>query len=192
MSEAWDSRYHDWLLDLIDETGTTPEFTHYMLLERLDRIAYVVHIPMDQNRADDGKYLRVRFAEQMGENLALMQRTREASMLEVFVALAERMLMNSLNEDTFDTVGACFWDMMRNMGLASYVDAAFMDDPVYFATQTQEVCRLVNHHQYTRLGVGGPFPVIRFTYVLTSGDARKSELWTQMGAYLLENADIAS
>lgn len=190
MSNGWQNDYHEWLLRLIEEHHIEdPEFSHTILLERLSRISYSSPIKGDRNRADDGVYLRWRFENETGHPRGSFSETHAPpSFLEVFIALAERMYFGSTNDDLMESVRDCFWLMMSNMNLESMVDAMYMDDPEYFDIRVDEICSIVIEHKYTKLGVGGPFPVTRFTHVLDRGDARRTELWYQMQGYLLENA----
>lgn len=190
MSRGWTHRYHEWLVSFVESGNEMPEFSHYLLLEKLDQINFIYLVPGDRNRYDDGRYLRVRFGEEIGDPGSYHQRAGEPTMLEVFIALAERMSFHNPSEDILRDTSECFWAMMRNIGVWDISDAVYMDDPEYSLQRIEAACDIVNNRQYTSQGVGGPFPVQLTVNILKNQDARQTELWYQMQAYLLENSDL--
>ena len=109
--------YYDWLTDEIDIDDKVNLYEH--LLEYLFNTDFVwlKSIPLDENRAIDGVDLRKKYAKMLGQNdgnlLLNLMENKPCSLLEMFVAFADRMtqLVNTLSKESF------FWMFIDNLGL---------------------------------------------------------------------------
>ena len=110
----------------------------------------------------------------------------ECSMLEMLIALAERMAFELAGTDVSPDIyrtGSCFWEMVENLGLTRYSDGEYerLNGPFIVNKTLHDVVT----RNYDETGVGGIFP-LRGDY----GDQRYVELWYQMQEYLAERYDI--
>ena len=148
------------------------------LLMFLHGIPFRYQLSMDQNRAEDGKDLRYRFAitteyedicDQVLDMLA-----GPCSVLEMMVALSlrcEEWIMD--DPHVGNRTGQWFWGMVVNLGLGSMSDSRF---------DRQEAITAINRlldREYSPDGKGGLF--------LIKGcdrDLRDVEIWHQLCWYL--------
>ena len=133
---APESAYQDWILDI------------------LWSIKYVVVLPRDQNRLEDGKKLR----EKLGgytEN--------DISVLEVLIALSQRC------DSMMDSEENWFWVFLKNMELLV---------PGLSEEEIRDKIDIWVLRKFSRDGKGSPFPRQKCLR-----DQRKIELWKQMCGY---------
>lgn len=159
--------YFEWLCHLVRGEG------HFCLLHTLFSISFFSIVPHDENRAQDGLWLRWEFARDMQEDIP-------CTVLEMLIMLAKRVayeLQDSVNER--DT-GEIFWEMMHNIGLDSLDDDCFHEVEGRYIVE--ETVRKVLDRTYRRNGDGGLFPLRKTTF-----DQREVELWYQAQAYICEN-----
>ena len=177
--------YFEYLYDLVKEDA--PERKDYwMLLSDLQAFKFYWSVEHDENRAQDGIDLRRRYLE--GEWWANGEEalSGECSMLEMLIALAERMAFELAGTDVSPDIyrtGSCFWEMVENLGLTRYSDGEYerLNGPFVVNKTLHDVVT----RNYDETGVGGIFP-LRGDY----GDQRYVELWYQMQEYLTERYDI--
>lgn len=177
--------YFEYLYDLVKEDA--PERKDYwMLLSDLQAFKFYWSVEHDENRAQDGIDLRRRYLE--GEWWANGEEalSGECSMLEMLIALAERMAFELAGTDVSPDIyrtGSCFWEMVENLGLTRYSDGEYerLNGPFVVNKTLHDVVT----RNYDETGVGGIFP-LRGDY----GDQRCVELWYQMQEYLTERYDI--
>lgn len=177
--------YFEYLYDLVKEDA--PERKDYwMLLSDLQAFKFYWSVEHDENRAQDGIDLRRRYLE--GEWWANGEEalSGECSMLEMLIALAERMAFELAGTDVSPDIyrtGSCFWEMIENLGLTRYSDGEYerLNGPFVVNKTLHDVVT----RNYDETGVGGIFP-LRGDY----GDQRYVELWYQMQEYLTERYDI--
>lgn len=177
--------YFEYLYDLVKEDA--PERKDYwMLLSDLQAFKFYWSVEHDENRAQDGIDLRRRYLE--GEWWANGEEalSGECSMLEMLIALAERMAFELAGTDVSPDIyrtGSCFWEMIENLGLTRYSDGEYerLNGPFVVNKTLHDVVT----RNYDETGVGGIFP-LRGDY----GDQRYVELWYQMQEYLAERYDI--
>jgi hypothetical protein len=177
--------YFEYLYDLVKEDA--PERKDYwMLLSDLQAFKFYWSVEHDENRAQDGIDLRRRYLE--GEWWANGEEalSGECSMLEMMIALAERMAFELAGTDVSPDIyrtGSCFWEMVENLGLTRYSDGEYerLNGPFVVNKTLHDVVT----RNYDETGVGGIFP-LRGDY----GDQRYVELWYQMQEYLTERYDI--
>lgn len=167
--------YFDWLCILIGSDN------YSTLVSELHRKDFHPKLSMDVNRGADGLQLRVEFMNEHGPWGTSLNRG-PCTMLEFLVGLAKRMSFLTYGEGNHCQTGYYFWRMMDNLGLGKLTDDRwtslggdfFVDDAVW----------RINERQYQSNGAGGIFPLRR-----PSGDQRKTEIWYQMNAWLMENSD---
>lgn len=148
--------------------------TYWSLLRQLYRKEFVWIVPNDDNRVEDGRYLRYEFLEDQRildpdpEWMAL-----GCSMLELLIGLSRRL--------SFEAEGKSrdwFWILLENLGLESYNDKTYISHEEVDALLEQVIWRT-----YRQNGTGGLFPLKH-----PKKDQRKVEIWYQLNAYLLEQS----
>jgi hypothetical protein len=176
MDRPLDELYFQWLYSQVGPIDTNPheEVTYWGLLKLLFTKEFVWFVPNDDNRAEDGKDLRLEFRNDLVERIESSWFKIGCSMLELLIAISRRL--------SFETDGEArvwFWHLINNLGLKEYHDAAYRssdDENISDALDT------VIWRTYRSTGQGGLFPLRSAT-----SDQREVELWYQLSAYLLEN-----
>ena len=159
-------KYFNWLCNIVYDENYV-EQSYDRLLEYLHDHKFMYTIPLDENRASDGVYLRYRFMDEAYDIL-----TDECSILEMMVALAIHCEDIMADADT-DRTAYWFWNMVNSLGLSSMTDDDF--DTKYV---DHVIYRLLNH-KYKPYGKYGLFTVYNCEY-----DLRNEEIWKQMMVYL--------
>lgn len=163
--------YFDWLCQMVHRE----DWKAYLnLLGEMHRIIFIPQIEHDENRAEDGIGLRELYLmeECWGDGEELLN--GECSMLEMIVALADRMAY----ELSFSR-SRCFWEIVGNLGLEEYDDANFEElNGGYFTARVMD--ELINR-TYEPNGIGGMFPL-----AFAEEDQRYVEIWYQMQDYIQE------
>ena len=171
--------YFDWLYNIIDDS----DYRYEDLINHIHNYQFneetATLIDRDRNRIEDAKQLREDFiTEQLSredKDLVDIFRNQSCSLLEVLIALADRM------EDVMK-IGRFpiwFWEMLSNLGLEEF------DNEHFNRRSLKKVDEIINRwydHGYDYDGVGGLFPLKD-----PPKDQRKEEIWYQMSAYLVEN-----
>lgn len=169
--------YFLWLCKRIEQ----PEAEHRKLLRYLHSVEFRWHVPNDDNRIGDGKDLRTKYCETHHILVTDEIHAAGASVLEVLIALADRM-DDQLYEPFVDSRSSVwFWIFVSNLGLAGFTDKLWYGRRSEGVTL--EVLNTWMDRKYDRSGVGGIFPLFR----PNQPDQRKVELWYQLMAYLDEN-----
>jgi hypothetical protein len=167
---------------------------YLVLCRRLFDTEFKWFILNDDNRAEDGLWLRDRYPVNLQDVYQ-----EPCNMLEMLIALAERFEEIVHKEDQSDCVAKYFWEMMENCGLARYSDTWFSENledykrisgkiPGETGWDTCLIDRLIDrivNREYSRLGNGGLFPLRN-----SKKDQRKVELWYQLAEYINENYSI--
>lgn len=181
-------RYFDWLYDqtqlpgsrseVILADGSRPLQSYKILCDHMHRISFHATVAYDDNRAADGKSLRLDFLRELRGKPTdddLNDFLYPApTILEVLVGLTHRCVNWAGRAQGF-----WFWLFMQNLGLHTYTD------DVYNFRDTQYIDRKLmkfNNRRYNANGKGGLFPL-----KLPDNDQRQVELWYQLAAYLTEN-----
>lgn len=169
--------YYHWLCYIIRVNHERNSY--YLLAQTLHQKDYRWHVPNDDNRGEDGKSLREKFADDSGYN------TYEAldgpcTMLEFLIALAERCEAIMADSGYGDEVSRWFWEMLENVKLDRFTDEEFEERGGTEAVN--HILDKILSRYYKRNGQGGLFPL---NYA--EKDQRKVEIWYQMHTYLLEN-----
>ena len=192
LESCWSERendYFDWLCGLVHVDGL--DHSYRILARTMDNIEFVPLIPNDENRAEQGKNLRILY---LGEVLNDLDRYDETVLLEpcsffeMLVRLAMDMADILQDEDNFqELIPRCFWEMVSNMGLEDCSDEAFGEalTPSAIADYIKKRCKNVIYRHYKRSGKDGLFPLKH-----SKKDQRAVEIWYQMNAYLIENYDL--
>jgi hypothetical protein len=175
MSASLDERYFQWLYSQVCSVrARNPAKTYRKLLYILYTHEFSWIIPNDDNRVEDGKFLRYEFLETEGvdrDHRDTLWFDLPCSFLEFLVALARRAEFES-DQATDDW----FWEMLSNIELDHYNDQTRVD-----AADILPVLNRVIWRQYHYNGGGGLFPLLH-----PERDQRKVEIWYQLSAYILE------
>jgi hypothetical protein len=172
-----EERYFSWLYSKVRATRDgAPGMSYTEVCSSMHRVKFDWHIPNDDNRAADGRELRVDFLNKE-EHRDPNERDKEwleldASVFEVLVALCLRANF------MIDIPVELFFEMfLVNLNLQGCVDTG--------KKQTGKINRVIkklNERQYSQNGQGGLFPLQN-----PPSDQRRVELWYQMSAYMTEN-----
>lgn len=156
-------RYFRWLANQITIEDRHKDFND--VLERMFQTEFVwlPNIWGDENRVDDGLYLRYEFGHQFDS---------PCSVLEVLVALSRR-----LEFIVGGTASNWAWQLMHNLGLDRF------PDPVSTKRMDKvaDILEDLVYRNYSFGGWGGFFPLQNPTE-----DQTKVEIWYQMAAYVDE------
>ena len=174
--------YFDWLCILIGVNKNFPKRNYTSLVSALHGMNFQPKLAMDQNRGADGLQLRVEFMNEHGPWGSATNRG-PCTALEFLVALGKRMSFLTYGEGNHGQTAYYFWKMMDNLGLSKLTDDRwdiangdfFVEDAVW----------RINQREYAADGKGGIFPLRN-----PHGDQRKTEIWYQMNAWLLENSNV--
>lgn len=158
--------YFEWLCERV-ELDRKPSYGP--ALRQLYSAKFNVLVPYDENRAADGIELRHKYEAEVGP-LPPKVYSEPCTLLEMIIALAERMSFEIMDYDQDLDIPTCFWLMMENLGIRKNHE---MNPPII---------RRLNDRTYQRNGRGGLFPVNH-----SDRDQRDVELWYQMHGYILEN-----
>lgn len=177
-----DEAYFVWLYSQVGSvTIRNRSKTYWKLLRFLHQKEFTWSIEKDENRAQDGKNLRMEFLRESGnvkEPALVIEEAEQSgwllmgcSMLELMVSLAWKM--------EFEGDGALagwFWEMLQNLGLTECSDANPPEEEI-----VNHILDKVINRDYAANGAGGLFPLKD-----PQQDQRDVELWYQLNAYLLE------
>lgn len=168
-----DDRYFRWLYGLVADVKIRKgPHTHWNLLHQLFEIEFAWFVPNDDNRAEDGRELRVEWASSEEAQVDSHWASRGCSFLEMLIGLSRRLEFQTEQDVVF-----WFWHLIGNMGLLGYNDRA-----IFAEEEVQDRVFVVIWRNYDRYGNGGLFP-LRYTQT----DQRKVEIWRQMNEYLLQD-----
>lgn len=172
MNEPLDELYLGWLYKFIANPEiANPARTFWRLAQHLYTKEYIWLIPNDDNRMEDGRFLREEFIEDLGlDDIDPDWMDLECSMLEMMIALSRRLSFQGGGEPT-----DWFWHLIDNLGLRH------ADNRRYPKTRVEEVLDRINWRTYNKDGSGGLFPLRN-----PDRDQRDVELWYQLNSYILE------
>lgn len=167
--------YISWLrsqLDFIDSPNTYNELFAALLSHR-----YTWILPMDSNRAQDGKEVRERFYNSISYlEYPKWVKDEPCSFLEFLAAITFRMnyICSGYNEDKTKEI---FWLLLSNLGINELSDANWerMDGSRMVAEAVERVCK----RKIDINGEGGLFPL-----QAPKQNQREVEVWYQMQAYI--------
>lgn len=179
MNGTIDDIYFEWLYSQVaDVSERNKHFTCWSLLKELYTHPFEWFVPNDDNRAEDGKFLREEFLSDLNishDDEAWLD--LKCSFLEMFIALARRASFNSYGEPY-----EWFWKFLENLELSQIVDSKFNRSS---RSRIERILETVNSRSYLPNGSGGIFPLVH-----PERDQREVEIWYQLAAYLLEGEYI--
>lgn len=172
MNKPLDELYLNWLYGQIaDPDERRPSRKFWRLARHLYTKEFVWFVPNDDNRADDGLYIREEFIEELGlSDVDPDWMKLGCSMLELLIALSRRLSFQG-DGDPRDW----FWHLIDNLGLR-FDDRRRLPFDVVEETLDRVIWRT-----YRRNGEGGLFPLRH-----PDRDQRDVEIWRQLNSYLLE------
>lgn len=170
--------YFEWLYDMVNDLDRDYSDLLNHIFDRDYNNDTAILIPNDDNRISDALELRLDFRnEQLSREdpyLARMFMDQTCSLLEIFISLSIRM-EEVMGLDRFPD---WFWEILDNLGLGDY------DNDHFTSRNIKKIDKILNDwldRNYNEDGSGGLFPLYKPT-----SDQRKTEIWYQMSAYLLE------
>lgn len=178
--ELQDGEYFDVLYDLVaaDREEIT-DMSYRMLLGVLDGVEFRDTRGIDANRIQDAQEMRADLISEMNMDHTAVRPFPNVSMLEVMIAIADRLGQITGDEDT----AFWFWEMVSNLVLDGIDDNEFWSDPEGYEDEILDRVDDVIDIKYDRDGLGGLF-------LLREGvapqDMRDTELWYQMQYYANE------
>lgn len=173
-SKPLDESYFVWLYDQVGSVAEkNPSRTYWRMLRQLYTKEFVWIIPNDDNRAEDGRDLRVEFlTDTKVDRVEQGWLELGCSMLELLVGLSRRLAFEAEGEPS-----VWFWQLIENLGLEKYNDNV-LD---HSEERIDDILNQVIWRTYKRNGQGGLFPLRR-----AAEDQREVEIWYQLSAYVLE------
>lgn len=174
MTADLDNAYLPWLYGQVGEVKNhNSSKSYWNLLRQMYSKEFVWFIPNDDNRVEDGKYLRHEWAEETGQAHPDRDWMRlPCSFLELLIALSRRLAFEADGGDS----PAWFWHLIDNLGLRGCHDRSRYD-----TKEVEEALDTVIFRTYDPDGRGGLFPL-----VMAHQDQREVEIWYQLNAYLLQ------
>lgn len=170
MNPPLEESYFRWLCA---QVGSVDGKTHSRMLEQLFFKEFVWFVPNDDNRAEDGRDLRIEFLGPEREDVDPDFTSVGCCMLELFVGLARRASFEDMQEREQQY---WFWHLIKNADLYR-----FDDNKNPFFDTVDDILDKIIFRRYGPDGQGGLFPL-----KTSCDDQREVELWYQLSAYLLE------
>lgn len=173
-----ESDYFQWLCEKVrvDE----PNHSYWILANELHKIEFYSLIEKDFNRECDGIELRRDYMFDTGN--WMMDTSSPCSVLEMLVALAEKIYGMLSEGEKEENSYIYFWEMITNLELDDVTDENYSNYGPYYIRN--RVIKFLDR-KYTSKGKGNIFPM-----KYSKRDQRKIEIWYQMQEYLLENYPI--
>ncbi len=164
--------YFEWLYSQIGAVKSPdPSAKYDRLMGLLYTKEFIWIVLNDDNRAEDGRALRVEFIAQRHYQVIPQWFEFPCSILELLIALSRRLAFEGEGEPR-----SWFWILIENLGLGQHRDGRrYSEDGVH------EILEDLIWRTYDPSGRGGLFP-LRYP----KEDQREVEIWYQMSAYLLE------
>ena len=147
-------QYLEWLCKTV-EAG--PEW--HLLWYQLHQIPFVWIIDRDENRAEDGKYLRYLYSLECSDKGVSSDEIEEylagpCSVMEFLVGLARRIEDDIMYDaDAENRTNVWFWEMVKNLGLDKY------DDEHYSAIEIDDIVNRFMSRKYSKNGDGNVFKI---------------------------------
>lgn len=177
LKDTINNEYFEWLFNMACEDRFSKHVSYRKLLMTLHGTIFRYSIPMDENRANDGTYLRYRFTNAVGYDPSYVELIEgPCSVLEMMLALAMRCEENIMDDPLYgNRTSQWFWGMINSLGLNSMIDSHY--DKIFVK---DKIDRFLNR-QYKPNGEGG-----LFTIKHCKEDLRKTEIWYQLCCYINE------
>jgi len=177
--------YLKWLCSLVN---AGPE--RHLLWYKLHSMAFSWSIERDENRAEDGKYLRYLYSIERTESGLSSEEIEEylsgpCSVMEFLVGLASRIENDIMYDaDEEDRTWKWFWEMIENLGLDKF------DDDHYSDVQVDAIVMRFLDRKYDEFGNGNIFKISKKAGPLSgplSGPLLKNlEIWSQVHLWVNE------
>lgn len=174
--------YFEWLKTLVNA-----EESHRLLWRKLHSMDFLWVVDRDENRAEDGKYLRYLFTVEAYDRIDFDQEEVDqylsgpCSVLEFLVGLARRMENDIMYDSDYDDrTSVWFHEMITNLGLMKYDDAHYSD------VEVDDIIHRLMSRKYAKNGEGSLFPTTHFLKQKMSN----LEIWAQMQSYILEKYGV--
>lgn len=175
MDEPIEDLYFNWLYTKVAyRPNTTPSNRYHSLLYFLHRTEFVWRVSGDDNRAEDGRALRIEFLNETRIDTDEPLVDLECSVLEMMIAFSRRAAFQTDME-----LEEWFWIMIDNLGLSDLPDSAFNG-----GAETAIVGPIMEDlvwRRYESNGRGGLFPLRN-----PDEDQRDVEIWYQFCEYLVD------
>lgn len=173
VTREWDE-YKRWLARKIDDVHFNNE--HFAcLLDALHNLPFIAYLPRDDDRIEDGKYLRDDYCSEERLPIYLFD-YKPCMVLEMLVALAIRIDNEWIGDPGEPNPEPFFWEMLANLGLNRFDNRHFSEEKV------GEILDIWIRREFEEDGTGSIFP-LQYWVV----DQKKLDIWKQMQAYLSEN-----
>ena len=173
--------YFRWLIAtfLRDEQGNPNGYD--ILLEQMFRKEYYYTVDYDENRAEDGLYLRERYLNSIsGRNGTVPE--GPCSFLEFVIGISIRLEGMLIDGEPIH-ISEYFWELVSRLRLTEYTNDMYGDDSTQFVVDA--IMTDLMDRNYDRCGSTGLFPLRP-----PCRDQRKTEVWYQLNAFLLEHPDF--
>ena len=158
--------YFEWLLSGLGSSALCRKYRRVIRILFDTPFRVCSEVPMDANRIDDAMGLRTCFLMERACSLPDF----DCSVLEVMIALADRMEHDIMHDDSLgDRNVVWFWSMFECLGLTHKTP----DDEVI------DILERFLDREYGRSGSGGLFETRD-----PSIDMRELQIWDQMNMYL--------
>lgn len=181
MSAHLDELYFNWLYAKIDDPSERKlRRTHWNLARQLFKKEFFWYIPNDDNRAEDGKALRLDFLAESEIDGDPEWMSIGCSMLEMLIGVAKRLVFMWDGD-----ISQWFWEMIDNMGIHQCDDWLYARNPEV-EDIVEEAMHTVIWRLYSYSGHGGGL----FPLHDPPKDQRTTEIWYQMGAYIIEKGGL--
>lgn len=178
MSAPLDELYFKWLYSQVASPRLrNPERLYWSLARILYTTEFDWFVPNDDNRAEDGRDLRLEFRQTL-RNPSVMDDEwlgLPCSIFEMLIGISRRLAFESGFEGE---ASAWFWILIDNLDLRRFNDSAYKNSDL---GEVVYILQRLSNRTYDYDGRGGLFPL---SY--PEEDQRHVELWYQLNAYLLE------
>src|SRR3954469_19084960 len=169
--------YLSWLeAQLRDESGNLDK-TYWDLLNLMFEKKFIWLVPMDDNRIQDGRDLRVEFTTSSvprfrKDSTAVLLEMAPISFLEVLIALSRKLAFTAGG-----TAPGWAWQLLNNLELHRMYDPLTPQK----RNRAEEILDTVIQRKYLPNGEGGFFPL-----AWPEEDMTQVELWYQLNDYVSE------
>lgn len=173
--------YFVWLCEIVHvDTGYSDE-SFWSLAKILWNTDFIWILDMDLDRAEDGIALRERYSRIGGT----YNYSGPCTVLEMLIALADRMdcVLDELDGEC--KIPLYFWEMINNLGLSSYSDLKFTQNEDQRDHYYQEIDAILDNWMNRNIGYDGMWGL--FPLRNPKEDQRDIDIWYQANAYMLEN-----
>lgn len=168
-------KYFEWLVNIVAQDRFNEETSYTKLFTHLHNTTFVYSLPLDRNRAFDGRDLRYRFSRRFGcDESALDNLPCVCSVFEMMVALSIRCEEYIMDDPAYgNRTSQWFWRMISSLGLNGEYNGRYNENYV------NDVLHRFLNRDYDSDGKGGLFAING-----CREDLRQIEIWDQLTMYL--------